>query len=282
MDTQTLESILVCTKPVEQETKKPRPQPEEALKCPRCDSTNTKFCYYNNYSLSQPRYFCKSCRRYWTKGGTLRNVPVGGGCRKGKSRSSPPSSSSKITSNLINSLSNLPSLSYDPNDVSQESARLHKREHCHDLSFDHDSDFLMLGSQNELNGDQYLGNLNFQASTATAPTTFFDAIRASGYLEAPIGFHNLYYGMGGNASHEEMGFIPHEDMGGGTRMKQEQFSNGGKNEEEEEKKKGVLLGFPWQLVGADGDMGDIDSSGRGSWNGLIGSSWHGLLNSPLM
>jgi hypothetical protein len=52
--------------------------------CPRCDSPNTKFCYYNNYSLSQPRYFCKGCRRYWTKGGSLRNVPVGGGCRKNR------------------------------------------------------------------------------------------------------------------------------------------------------------------------------------------------------
>lgn len=54
--------------------------------CPRCASSNTKFCYYNNYSLSQPRYFCKGCRRYWTKGGSLRNIPVGGGCRK-RSRS---------------------------------------------------------------------------------------------------------------------------------------------------------------------------------------------------
>ncbi|GMI68722.1 STOMATAL CARPENTER 1 [Hibiscus trionum] len=52
--------------------------------CPRCDSPNTKFCYYNNYSLSQPRHFCKTCRRYWTKGGALRNVPIGGGCRKNK------------------------------------------------------------------------------------------------------------------------------------------------------------------------------------------------------
>ncbi|XP_055804683.1 dof zinc finger protein DOF1.1-like [Solanum dulcamara] len=59
----------------------PQPPPQ---KCPRCDSNNTKFCYYNNYSLTQPRYFCKTCRRYWTQGGTLRNVPVGGGCRKGK------------------------------------------------------------------------------------------------------------------------------------------------------------------------------------------------------
>ncbi|KAI3685000.1 hypothetical protein L6452_34231 [Arctium lappa] len=54
------------------------------LKCPRCDSSNTKFCYYNNYNLSQPRHFCKSCRRYWTNGGVLRNVPVGGGIRKVK------------------------------------------------------------------------------------------------------------------------------------------------------------------------------------------------------
>ncbi|KAL6637922.1 hypothetical protein ACP70R_025494 [Stipagrostis hirtigluma subsp. patula] len=52
------------------------------LRCPRCNSSNTKFCYYNNYNLTQPRHFCKTCRRYWTKGGALRNVPIGGGCRK--------------------------------------------------------------------------------------------------------------------------------------------------------------------------------------------------------
>ncbi|XP_021898538.1 dof zinc finger protein DOF1.2 [Carica papaya] len=59
---------------------------EVAPNCPRCSSSNTKFCYYNNYSLSQPRYLCKACRRYWTKGGSLRNVPVGGGCRKNRTR----------------------------------------------------------------------------------------------------------------------------------------------------------------------------------------------------
>ncbi|CAL9761064.1 unnamed protein product [Musa acuminata subsp. burmannicoides] len=59
-------------------------QPQQNLRCPRCDSTNTKFCYYNNYNLTQPRHFCKTCRRYWTKGGALRNVPIGGGCRKTK------------------------------------------------------------------------------------------------------------------------------------------------------------------------------------------------------
>ncbi|EYU27989.1 hypothetical protein MIMGU_mgv1a023594mg [Erythranthe guttata] len=66
--------------------------PPPHLKCPRCDSANTKFCYYNNYSLSQPRHFCKACKRYWTRGGTLRNVPVGGGCRKNKKLRRPSSS----------------------------------------------------------------------------------------------------------------------------------------------------------------------------------------------
>jgi len=81
----------------------PQPQPQPQ-KCPRCDSFNTKFCYYNNYSITQPRFFCKTCRRYWTQGGTLRNVPIGGGCRKGKkaktTSSSTPSSNSLGNSSL--------------------------------------------------------------------------------------------------------------------------------------------------------------------------------------
>ncbi|KAG2321057.1 hypothetical protein Bca4012_055932 [Brassica carinata] len=71
---------------------------ETAPPCPRCASSNTKFCYYNNYSLSQPRYFCKGCRRYWTKGGSLRNIPVGGGCRK-RSRSRRQSSHKRFGPN---------------------------------------------------------------------------------------------------------------------------------------------------------------------------------------
>ncbi|XP_023640027.1 dof zinc finger protein DOF2.2 isoform X2 [Capsella rubella] len=85
--------------------------PEGVLKCPRCDSANTKFCYFNNYNLTQPRHFCKACRRYWTRGGALRNVPVGGGCRrnkKGKSVSSKSSSSSsqnKPSTSMVNATS---------------------------------------------------------------------------------------------------------------------------------------------------------------------------------
>uniref|UniRef100_A0A2C9WHJ6 Dof zinc finger protein n=2 Tax=Manihot esculenta TaxID=3983 RepID=A0A2C9WHJ6_MANES len=94
MDTSQFPQVIGLVKAMEAsrsatlERKLVRPQKDQALNCPRCNSTNTKFCYYNNYSLSQPRYFCKTCRRYWTEGGSLRNVPVGGGSRKNKRPSS--------------------------------------------------------------------------------------------------------------------------------------------------------------------------------------------------
>lgn len=59
-------------------------KPDKLLPCPRCESMDTKFCYYNNYNVNQPRHFCKNCQRYWTAGGSLRNVPVGAGRRKNK------------------------------------------------------------------------------------------------------------------------------------------------------------------------------------------------------
>lgn len=59
-------------------------KPDKILPCPRCNSLDTKFCYFNNYNVNQPRHFCKNCQRYWTAGGTMRNVPVGAGRRKNK------------------------------------------------------------------------------------------------------------------------------------------------------------------------------------------------------
>ncbi|KAJ0988291.1 hypothetical protein J5N97_006647 [Dioscorea zingiberensis] len=59
-------------------------KPDKILPCPRCNSLDTKFCYFNNYNVNQPRHFCKKCQRYWTAGGTMRNVPVGAGRRKNK------------------------------------------------------------------------------------------------------------------------------------------------------------------------------------------------------
>ena len=46
----------------------------EPLPCPRCGSRETKFCYFNNYNVRQPRHLCRACRRYWTAGGALRRV----------------------------------------------------------------------------------------------------------------------------------------------------------------------------------------------------------------
>ncbi|CAK9170174.1 unnamed protein product [Ilex paraguariensis] len=285
MGSQTLESMLVC--PKSQQDKKPRP-PEQPQKCPRCDSTNTKFCYYNNYSLSQPRYFCKSCRRYWTKGGTLRNVPVGGGCRKNK-RSSASSSSRRsqdqqpLTPNP-NPFSNLSPLPYDCNDLSLAFARLQKQT-SGQLGFDHDHDFSLTGNPNNSYNThcEILGNPSSVNTSATSHG-FFDALR-TGFLETSSGVHNLYYGnmvhgenggLGLNVS-EEMA-MPCEDMSGATTVttvKQELCNNASEAENR------VLWGFPWHL-GGDGNMGDLDS-GRQSWNGVLGSSWHGgLLNSPLM
>ncbi|CDY53379.1 BnaA04g16440D [Brassica napus] len=120
---------------MEEEMKKKQGKGElegEAQKCPRCESPNTKFCYYNNYSLSQPRYFCKSCRRYWTKGGTLRNVPVGGGCRRNKRSSSSFSKNINKPVNfhndpLHNPFTGMPSsFGYDSIDLNLAFAALHK------------------------------------------------------------------------------------------------------------------------------------------------------------
>ncbi|GJM89055.1 hypothetical protein PR202_ga05651 [Eleusine coracana subsp. coracana] len=67
---------------------------EARLPCPRCRSQDTKFCYFNNYNVKQPRHFCRACHRYWTAGGAIRNVPVGSGRRKNRAMVMPSSSSS--------------------------------------------------------------------------------------------------------------------------------------------------------------------------------------------
>ncbi|OVA18337.1 zinc finger protein [Macleaya cordata] len=108
------------------------PQPETALKCPRCESTNTKFCYFNNYSLTQPRHFCKTCRRYWTRGGALRNVPVGGGCRRNK-RSSKSSGSKSQATTSAGSTSSIPSSSCTSSDMIGHISTHHQSSHPHQL-----------------------------------------------------------------------------------------------------------------------------------------------------
>ncbi|CAN4088132.1 unnamed protein product [Withania somnifera] len=108
---------LTCSRPIIVDQRMLRPPHDHSIKCPRCDSIHTKFCYYNNYSLTQPRYFCKTCRRYWTKGGTLRNIPVGGGCRKNKKVSSKKSSNGTTNNETLaiastNNNQNLPEIPF--------------------------------------------------------------------------------------------------------------------------------------------------------------------------
>ncbi|KAI9174211.1 hypothetical protein LWI28_013762 [Acer negundo] len=129
--------MLTCSRPLIE--RRLRPPHDQAIKCPRCESTHTKFCYYNNYSLSQPRYFCKTCRRYWTKGGTLRNIPVGGGCRKNK----------KVASKKSNDNINIHNQPINQNPGSSSSISHHHSPTDLQLSFPH----------HEMQFSHHLGNI---------------------------------------------------------------------------------------------------------------------------
>ncbi|KAL0533907.1 hypothetical protein IC582_028182 [Cucumis melo] len=301
METNSVENMMVCQNSKDHQTRKARPQPEQALKCPRCDSTNTKFCYYNNYSLSQPRYFCKSCRRYWTQGGTLRNVPVGGGCRKNKrssSSSSSSASSKKSQDHPFGASTALPGqLSYDhqAHDLSLAFARLHKNS-CSNGAVPtfNDFDFSILGMPNGdlLNGggfpynsqSLYYGNDNNMGGMESNG----DQMRLQPYDHDHHHHHHHHNQQYSNATTTAVTV---------TTMKQELFGGREINGGDQSK---ILWGYPnWQMNNNNNNVidsntttttmmaaMDFDSgSARESWNNNAftnTSSWHGLLNSPLM
>ncbi|XP_019464788.1 PREDICTED: dof zinc finger protein DOF5.6-like [Lupinus angustifolius] len=182
--------MLTCSGPMmDMDQRKLRPPKDQALKCPRCDSTHTKFCYYNNYSLTQPRYFCKTCRRYWTKGGTLRNIPVGGGCRKNKkvSNSKKPNNNdqSPITQNQ-------PHQGLVPN-----SYHLNPKE-CFQLPFQADVQFSHLNDFFGANAGT-LGNPNFMENPKPNISRNFDFFGNNdhmGVVGLGLGDHaNSYNGL---------------------------------------------------------------------------------------
>ncbi|XP_074317675.1 dof zinc finger protein DOF1.8-like [Silene latifolia] len=138
--------------------RKVRPKQDEGANCPRCNSSNTKFCYYNNYSLTQPRYFCKACKRYWTAGGSLRNIPVGGASRKNKRSSSScftsssPPSSKRISSHDLVAAAQTQYLNSNPNNNNN---KIHAQDlnlgfptsqHLHQQQFTSFSEFIQLPS----------------------------------------------------------------------------------------------------------------------------------------
>ncbi|XP_015572651.1 dof zinc finger protein DOF1.8 isoform X2 [Ricinus communis] len=141
------------------ERRSARPQKDHALNCPRCNSTNTKFCYYNNYSLSQPRYFCKTCRRYWTEGGSLRNVPVGGGSRKNKRSSASSSSSKKL---IIN-----------PPDLTPQIGFLHHQNPNNNIKIHHGQDLNLAYAPPSTENHEY-GNMSEFIDVTRSKTHFLN------------------------------------------------------------------------------------------------------------
>ncbi|PWA89247.1 zinc finger, Dof-type [Artemisia annua] len=192
--------MLACSRPLME--RRLRPQHDQALKCPRCDSTHTKFCYYNNYSLTQPRYFCKTCRRYWTKGGTLRNIPVGGGCRKNKK----VSSSKKPTSTSLNNNNN------NNNNDNNIHHHNHQNNHQHLLNPNHNHNHPLIMNSTDLQLSYPDSSMQFSASnlfgignSSNIPGFMFEnlnsnATRAIDFMEngGSGGIGSQFMGMMGN------------------------------------------------------------------------------------
>ncbi|KAK9127252.1 hypothetical protein Syun_016049 [Stephania yunnanensis] len=255
----------MATQSIQERKSLVRPQPDQSLKCPRCDSTNIKFCYYNNYSLSQPRYFCKACRRYWTKGGSLRNVPVGGGCRKNKR---PSKKSITITSTSTTSTNQ--GLQVIDNNASNS-------KYLNDLSLAYDGGVLekqstKLGLSSTDYNSMLMGNIIGSIDQSHSTTAFLDSYRST------TSFHNnlrSFYGGFGGMENEDGGDNCDEDIvmtcnEMRVAMAHEESTNkpmfnydiGG------ETNMNVCWNFPLQLGGEGRD--------HQCWNdGLVGSSWQG-------
>ncbi|KAF7838328.1 dof zinc finger protein DOF5.6-like [Senna tora] len=235
-----------------------RPPQEQAVKCPRCDSSNTKFCYYNNYSLSQPRYFCKTCRRYWTKGGTLRNIPVGGGCRKNKKISSNKKSNPHINHNNNNN-----------NDVVPPNNKLpppHLYEPNMGLMLDHfhspfnNNNGLLLGPNFQGFGGNFNYNYNYNLGS-------FDDAYNSNYV--------MDYSSS-SSSQQRLMVPPHDDH-----HNEEQLLNVGGimiDDDDDVKPNPKILALEWQdNVQGCSDVGKQPFGGYMGMGGL-GSSWTGMIN----
>ncbi|XP_030549148.1 dof zinc finger protein DOF4.6-like isoform X2 [Rhodamnia argentea] len=244
-----------------------RPQKDQALNCPRCTSSNTKFCYYNNYSLSQPRYFCKTCRRYWTEGGSLRNVPVGGGSRKNKRPSS--STSSSPSSKIIK----LP-----------ENPKAHEAQQ--DLNLTYPPDTTTTTDQHSLRSSSGIiasSSMGLSLSSFMPPMPVVTDSSSNFYAAGGLNFHHLLglkppttsLGSFSGDGFESAGFL-------GNLQGLQDSGNGDNNND------GAKLFFPVEdglkhqvtaTTGVDGQFG-LQSRGQGDhsngyWNGVLGTgrSW---------
>ena len=247
-------------------------RPQEQLNCPRCNSTNTKFCYYNNYSLTQPRYFCKTCRRYWTEGGSLRNVPVGGGSRKNK-RSISSSASSASTHKLPDL--NPPNLSQ----FASHNPKIHKGQDLN-LAFqvmhdNHDmSQYVEVPKAENNNNNQQ--NSSLSSSYSSSPVSALDLLRTGiasrgldSFIPTPMPDSNTLFSSGFPLQDIKPTLSFSIDGLGGDR-----FGNANGVQEN-----GGRLFFPFGELKQISSSTEVDQNkGQGSstgyWNGMLGGgSW---------
>ncbi|KAJ4839122.1 hypothetical protein Tsubulata_014933 [Turnera subulata] len=252
-------------------------RPQEQLNCPRCNSTNTKFCYYNNYSLTQPRYFCKTCRRYWTEGGSLRNVPVGGGSRKNKRSTSSSSSSAAAAAAVAAASSNkLPDL--NPPSLSQFSTQNQKTHEGQDLNLGFSamqesqgtSHFTEVTRTHENNTSQHNSSTS---SYASSPLSALELLRSgiasrglNSFVPAPLPDTNTLYSSGFPMQEFKPNSLSFSVDGLGSRYGVQE--NGGR----------IL--FPFGDLKQLSGSGEVDqnkgqgTSTNGYWNGMLGGgSW---------
>ncbi|XP_034712133.1 dof zinc finger protein DOF5.6 [Vitis riparia] len=274
--------MLTCSRPLIE--RRLRPPHDQALKCPRCDSTHTKFCYYNNYSLSQPRYFCKTCRRYWTKGGTLRNIPVGGGCRKNKKVASKKSNDHSINQNPGPS-------SHNPTDLHLSFP---------EVQFSHLSN--LLGSHGGLGNHSFMESKYNGMLENARPIDFmegkFEAIVGSSRNHDFMG--NCELGMGGLGDMSHGGLAPNFhglcspfgvtlDANGGTFMDTCQrlmlpYEGNVEQNAMDVKPNTKLLSLDWQDQGCSdaGKDSFVYLNSLGSWNGMMSNGYGPSTTNPLV
>lgn len=280
-----------------------RPQKDQALNCPRCNSTNTKFCYYNNYSLSQPRYFCKSCRRYWTEGGSLRSVPVGGGSRKNKRPT--PSSSSLSQASSSSTTNKFHDLTTPPTNFPHSSSQNPKIHQGQDLNlayppledYNSISKFIEVPYNNEDNNNHkgethHHHHHNLQNLTSPSSSHhYFSAVELlktgitssrglNTFTPMSVSDSTIVYNNNNNST----GFPNLQDFKPGLNFSLEGFENGyGDNSLQEiQEGEGARILFPVedlksQQVTKSAEFEPHRSQGEstgGSWNGMLGEvSW---------
>ncbi|KAH6763966.1 hypothetical protein C2S51_015215 [Perilla frutescens var. frutescens] len=159
------------------------------LDCPRCGSMNTKFCYYNNYNKSQPRHFCKSCKRHWTKGGTLRNLPAGRRRKNKRPRTSTASAAAVAPSEPRQKhFQNLLSLSTDQKNMSNilyQALMDHSSIDCTILE-SNGTIFNASSAPQNSNAEFTISNFNYQSSNDDYVVNFAENLNLDSTEESTV------------------------------------------------------------------------------------------------